>query len=36
MADAQTIINENGPLPITASFNALSDGPALVMLSGSV
>ncbi len=36
MADAQVVINQNGPLPITASFQALSDGPALVMLSGSV
>jgi len=36
MADAQTVVNQNGPLPITASFQALSDGPALVLLSGSV
>ena len=36
MADAQTVINQRGPLPITATFQALSDGPALVMLSGSV
>lgn len=36
MADAQTVINQIGPLPISASFNALSDGPALIMVSGSV
>src|SRR5712691_2085955 len=35
MADAQVVVNQSGPLPITTTFKALSDGPALVMLSGS-
>lgn len=36
MADAQVVINQKGPLPIAQTFQALSDGPALIMLSGSV
>lgn len=36
MATAQTVINQKGPLPITAAFEALSDAQALIMLSGSV
>ena len=34
--DSQTIIGQAGPLPISTTFEALSDGPALIMLSGSV
>jgi hypothetical protein len=36
MANAQTVVQKSGPLPITASFEAASNRPALVMLSGSV
>lgn len=31
----QTVIGQNGPLPITAAFNAESDSEAVMMVSGS-
>jgi hypothetical protein len=31
-----TILSQPGPLPITAVFNAPSDGPAALFISGSV
>ena len=36
MANAEIVINQKGPLPISTTFQAKSDGPALLMLSGSV
>ena len=36
MADVQIVINREGPLPVSATFRAMGDGPAVVMLSGSV
>ena len=35
MAVVQIVINQNGPLPISTSFQALGDGPVLLMISGS-
>jgi hypothetical protein len=36
MADAQVIISQAGPLPITVTAEIESDGPSVLMLAGSV
>jgi hypothetical protein len=36
VADVQTIIEQNGPLPIKVAPNIQSDAPAMVMVAGSV
>jgi len=35
LAGALTIINQPGPLPLKATFNAPSDGPVIFVVSGS-
>ena len=32
----QVIVNQGGPLPITATFNALTDEPMYLEVNGSV
>jgi len=36
MANVLTIFAQNGPLPLTATRDVKSNGPALLMISGSV
>src|ERR1051325_10096573 len=35
MANAITLINQSGPLPIEKTFSAPSDGPMILFVSGS-
>ncbi len=34
--DAEIIINQQGPLPITTTITTASDGPAMLVVAGSV
>ena len=36
MAFAQTLIDQSGPLPVSVTFNAPSDGEVVFLVSGSV
>ena len=35
MADATILLDQSGPLPVSANFNAPSDGPVIFVLTGT-